>query len=509
MRLAAIDIGSNSLRCTIVEVPVGGPRLTLDEERAYVRLGRGTATSSRLTEEAMAEALDALDRMVRIARSYEVDIIRAIATAAIRGAENGGEFTERVKERTGIDIEVISSEHEGRLALLSALGSLALEVDVAVVDIGGGSVEIVQADGRHIDSVTSVPLGAVVMSERFRAKDPMPEAMYEGLGRHVRGTLAEALAGTGRKPQTLVGSGGTVTTLAAIVAAGRSPGLTSVHGFEMTRAEVSQLRKQLAQSTAKQRIAIKGMSEGRVDIILPGVVVLDEVMRALGAQSIVTNARGMREGIVIETVERETGVLPSADPMRSVRDFARQCRTDVPHAEQVRRLALMLFDGLAEPLGIDRGLRPILEAAALLHDSGYHISHQHHHKHSYHLISHASLPGFGAEEVRLIASVARYHTGALPKAKHEAMIDLGEEDRENVARLSALLRLADGLDRSQGRRVESLVVDLNDEGLLLTVSGRGELDVELHGAKRKSDLFERVWERPVEVKEPEADRRGL
>lgn len=501
MRLAAIDVGSNSLRCTVVDVPVGGLRVTLDEERAYVRLGRGTSATGRLTDEAMDEAVEALGRMVRIARGYDVGHIRAVATSAVREASNGAEFVERVRRETGLEIEVISSEHEGRLALLSAQGSLALEGDIAVVDIGGGSVEIVRATGRQVRSVVSAPLGAVVVSERFPAGNPMPKAAHKELGAYVRSGLLDALGDAGPPPSVLVGSGGTITTLASVVAAERSPGLTSIHGFEMTRTEVSRLRVRLSRSTAKERSAWKGMSEGRVDIIIAGAVVLDEVMRALGADRIVTNARGMREGIVIETVERETGDLPTADSMRSVRDFARQCHAAVPHAEQVRRIALGLFDDLAVPLDLQASTRPILEAAALLHDTGYHIAHEHHHKHSYHLVSHASLPGFTAEKVRLIAAVARYHTGTLPKAKHEAMVDLGEDDRDTVARLAALLRLADGLDRSQAQRVERVQSELSDDRLLLAISGRGPLDAEIHGAERKADLFEREWGRRVEVVE--------
>lgn len=504
MRLAAIDIGSNSIRATIVEVPVGGPRVVLDEERAFARLGAGLAATGRLSETAIDESVHALDMMLRIAREYEVTHVRAIATAAVRTASNGEAFVGRLADELGLEVEVITGEQEGRLALLSAVESLALSGSVAVVDIGGGSVEIVRAFGRELTQVVSLPLGAVVLSDRFRTADPMPKEQYRALGEHVRQALAGGLP-EAEPPGTFVGSGGTVTTLAAMIAAERNPGLASMHGFEFGRDELAELRARLARTTAKERAAIKGMSDGRVDLIVAGAVVLDEVMGALGATRVVANARGMREGIIIDTVERERGPAPRTDRMRSVREFGRQCRHDVAHAEQVCRLALQLFDGLHERLDLDSNDRSLLEAAALLHDVGYHISYEQHHKHSHHLISHAALPGFGAGERRIIAAVARYHAGSLPKAKHEAMEGLDTDDRHTVTRLAALLRAADGLDRSHGQRVSEVRAEVRKGRLRLTIAGRAPLDIEVHAGERKSDLLARESGLEVVVTEADAD----
>lgn len=501
MRLAAIDIGSNSIRATIVEVPVGGPRVVLDEERAFARLGAGLAETGRLSDAAMEESIRALDMMLRLAREYDVTHVRAIATEAVRSASNGAAFVGRLRDELGLEVEVVTGEQEARLALLSAVECLALSGSVAVIDIGGGSVEIVRANGRDIERAVSLPLGVVVLSDRFRTADPMPKPAYRALGEHVRATLAEAVPRDGRPPATCVGSGGTVTTLAAMIAAERSPGLASMHGFSFTRDELSELRARLARSTAKQRAVMKGMSEARVDLIVAGAVVLDEAMRALGCDRITANARGMREGIIIDTVERERGVAPEVDRMRAVREFGRQCRHDAGHAEQVCRLALALFDALRAPLALAPAERTLLEAASLLHDVGYHISYEQHHKHSYHLISHAALPGFGAPERRLIAAIARYHSGSLPKAKHEAIASLGEEERETVFRLAALLRIADGLDRSHAGRVTGVSAEVRDDAVRLTITGTPPLDIEVHAAQRKADLAERVWGRRVVVAE--------
>ena len=501
MRIAAIDIGTNSVRSTIVEVPVGGPRRTLDDEKAYTRLGRGTGASGQLSDEAMDETIEVLDRMLQIAGQHEVTHVRAVATAAVRDAANGEEFVERVRDELGLAIEVISAKEEGRLAFLSAAESIGLDGRSAVVDIGGGSVEIVRATDRQIEFISSLPIGAVVMSERYHTRDPIPDKELKRMRRYVRRTLTDVL-GTDPDPVgTFVGSGGTINTVAALIAAKRDPSISTLHSFEVLRAEVIHLKAALAATTAQERAEMKGMPVNRVDIIVAGVVVLDEVMRVLGANELIVNGRGVREGVVIDTVERERGATGPFDKMHSVREFARACHADVAHAEQVRRFALEIFDGLAPVLGLAGGHRHLLEAAALLHDVGYHIAYERHHKHSYHLISYAGLPGFTAREHRLIATIARYHRGALPKSRHEGFRDLGREDRRLVEQLAAILRLGDGLDRSRGQKVDSVSLDMAPKRLTFALRADVPLDVEVHGAQRKADLFERAFGMRVDIVE--------
>lgn len=497
MRVAAIDIGSNSIRLMIVDVPVGGRRVTLDEEKAYARLGRGVHETGLLSDEAMDAAVAALDRMVRLARERSATHIRAVATAAVREAANGVAFAERVRRETGLRIDVITGEHEGRLALLSAVDGLALSGEVSVVDIGGGSVEVVHATGTQVERAVSMPLGAVVLSGRFGG-DPMSADTHERLTQHVRDALDTQLS-PAEHTGALAGSGGTITTLAAMIAAGRDLDLPGIHGFEIVSADLHELRSVLVCSTARERTRMSGLSRSRVDLIVCGAVVLDEVVRMLGAHGVVVNARGMREGIVLEVVERERGILPVADRMRSVRELGRRYGYDAAHAEHVRYLALRLFDDLAPQLDLDAEGRPLLEAAALLHDVGDHVAHADHHKHSHHLIAHADIPGFSALEVPVVAAVARYHKGALPKPGHEALEPLDPGEVTLVARLAAILRLADGLDRSRGQRVRALTASIAGDRLVVRIEGRHPLDIEIHGAARKADLAERVWGVKVDV----------
>ena len=499
MRVAAIDIGTNSIRSTIVEVPVGGSRKTLDDEKAHTRLGRGVNETGLLSDEAMDETVAVLRRMLQIAAQHDVTHVRAVATAAVRSAGNAQTFRDRIRREFALELEVISEEEEGRLAFFSAAESVGLEGRSAVLDIGGGSVEIVRAADGQIEFITSLPLGAVVLSERYHATDPIDKRDLKRLVKHVRRSLADALDAQVAPVGTLVGSGGTITTLAGIIAARRDPALASVHRYTVRRAEIIHLLAELAGSSARQRAAIKGMPESRVDIILAGTVVVDEAMRALGVNELVVNARGIREGIVIDTVQRERGASAPFDSMQSVREFARRCHADVAHAEQVRTLSLELYDRLAEPLALDAGSRYLLETAALLHDVGYHIAYERHHRHSYHLISYAEIPGFSSRELSMVAAIARYHRGALPKPKHEALRDLDRADRETVVRLAALLRLADGLDRSRGQRVSRMSVEVTGARVTITLEGEGPLDAEAHGGGRKADLFESTFNRRVDV----------
>ncbi len=499
MRVAAIDIGTNSVRCTIVEVPIGGKRTTLDDEKAYTRLGRGTVKSGRLAEETMQATIEALGRMLRIVAEYEVTHVRAVATAAVRNAQNGEEFVERVRDELDLEIEVISEEEEGRLAFLSASESFDMAARSAVLDIGGGSVEIVRAAGRQIEFITSLPIGAVVMSEKYHVHDPMTDDDLKRLTKRVRRTLDDALDSDAPPVGMLVGSGGTVTTVAALIAAERDPGITSLHAYSVTRAEVAHQLAALSRTTASQRLAIKGMPDNRIDIIVAGTVVLFEAMRALGANQLVLNLRGIREGIIIDVVERERGVIRPFDRIGGVWDFARQSRVSPPHAEQVVQLSLSLFDALQTELALPSEGRPLLEAAAILHDSGYHIAYERHHRHSFHLISYAQLPGFNPKEIRLIAAIARYHRGALPRTRHEAMQDLTKQERQLIEQMASLLRVADGLDRTRGQRVERIEVTTDPLSVHVHVFGDSDLEVEIHGALGKADLFERVFNRQLDV----------
>lgn len=498
-RIAAIDIGSNSVRSIVVEVPQSGPPRLLHDEKVQTRLAAGLSRTDTLDPKAMDRTVDALGRMLEMVRASDVEKTRAVATSAVRDAVNGKAFVARVRRELGLDVEIVTPEDEGRLAFLSAAAHFDLEGRVAVIDLGGGSLEVVRAVGSEIEAIDSLALGTVALTERFATEDPLRPKAFKALRKHVRSSLADVFGPDPDAPRLLVGSGGTVNSLAWMASHLHGESFNSIQGYAIARADVVHLVALLKRSTVEERRAIQGLAPQRADIILAGAVVVDEVMRLFGANELRVNAKGIREGLVQEAVSTHKRARDPRGRMRAVTDFARRCRFDRKHSLHVAGLALSLFDQLADGLGLAEDGRPLLEAAAVLHDVGYYIAYDRHHKHSYHLVRHADLPGFTPREREMIASLARYHRGALPRAQHESLRRLAAADREQVERLGALLRLADGLDRSRGQKVRCVTADIAGKRLVLHLEGDPPLDIEVYGAMGKGDLFQRAFGFTVEV----------
>jgi len=495
-RLQAIDIGTNSVRSIIVEVPDGETaHRVIDDEKEMTRLGSGLEATGALDEDAVQRTVEALRAMRDIGRARGVDQVRAVATEALRRAANGPEVVRRLADEAGVEVEIIAPEDEGRLVWLSAAPLIADAPFSAVVDIGGGSVEVVQAVQGEPAAIASMRLGVRVLAERFMAADPITDEAFKALRKHVRKTLRASVNPLSTSAVRLAGSGGTVTSIAGLVAAARGRRYDSLHGIEIARPEVMQLLAQLSHSSAAVRSRMPGMPSDRVDIIVPGMMVLAEVMKLFGATSVFVNAKGFREGIVLDTLARGGAIDPRPDLMRTVRDLGERYRFDRPHAEQVTRIALSLFDQLAEPLGLDPTTRPLLESAALLHDVGYYVAYDRHHKHSYHLIAHSAIAGLTQRELAIIAATARYHTKALPKRGHEAWVAVEPPDRATVRALAALLRIADGLDRGRDERVIGVRAEDDGTRTRITVHGKGDLHAETYGFNKKKDLFEETFGR--------------
>ena len=493
-RLAAMDIGTNSIRSIVIEVDGNGKYRILDDEKVTVRLGEGLNRSGSIAPAAWERALEALARQKKIVDGYRVRSIEAVATSAVRKAANGAAFIEAIRERVGLGVEVISGEEEAELAAMSAFHNFDLEgVRHLVFDIGGGSLELVTALGTHIEEVLSLELGAVFLTEKFLKSDPVSPAEHDKLRRHVRKALKRSFDTQERKAlQCLIGSGGTTTSVAAIAMAARGERHESLHGYELLRSEVVHLLAGLLRMDDKERRTLPGLSPDRSDIIVAGVTVIDELMDFFKTNLLRVNERGIREGLILRGLRRER-LLPSERPRRSWREsvleFGRSCHFDQEHAQHVAGLAREIFLTLTPRFGFTEKAGRLLEAAALLHDVGYFINYSGHHKHSYHLIRHADLLGFTPRERELIANIARYHRKSLPKKKHEPYLRLSESDRVLVSLFGGIVRLCDGLDRRRNKAVDAVTPALSKGVLRLCLSGQEDLSVELYGAKEKSDLL--------------------
>ncbi len=500
-RLAAIDLGTNSVRSIVVEVDKGGKYRVLDDEKATVRLGEGIAKEGAISPAAWQRSMEALSRMKKIIDGYGVIGIETVATSAVRRAANGAAFVKTVADNLGLAIEIISGEEEAGLAVLSALHSFSMEgTRYVVADIGGGSVELVTALGSHIDEIYSLDLGAVVLTERFITTDPISHRDHLCLRRKVRKTLRAAFPPEEYPVSCLLGSGGTMTSIAAMVMAMRKEEYGSIHGYEVLRSEVVHLLAMLLRKDLKDRRSLPGLNPERADIIIAGVTVVDELMELFKVNLLKINERGIREGLILKGLKKHH-LLPAEVQPRNWRDavleFARSCHHDEAHSQQVAGLALEIFATLVVPFGFAERERQMLEAAALLHDVGYFISYSGHHKHTYHLVRHADLFGFSPREREIIAHIARYHRKSLPKKTHESFARLSSQDRIIVKRLGGILRLADGLDRRRNGVVSALDCTLSKSAFTVKGRGEGDISVELFGGKAKGDLFEEAFRKKL------------
>lgn len=496
-RLAAIDIGTNSIRSIVVEAENSGKFRVLDDEKATVRLGEGLNDTGILSAAASERAITALLRQKKIIDGYGVKDIEAVATSAVRKAANGKDFVAAVKKRVGIDVAVISGEEEAELAALSSFNNFDMEgARHLLVDIGGGSLELVTTVGRHMEEIFSLELGAVYLSETFLKGDAPSTKAHNRLRRHIRKTLKQTFPDVSPPVNAVIGSGGTVTSIAAMILTGRKEGYGSIHGYEILRSDVVHLLAMLLRKSLKELRSTPGLSPDRADIIVAGVTVIDELLEFCQSNLLRVNERGIREGLILRGL-RKHGILPGEASPRSWREsvlgFAESCHFDKQHALQVAHLSMEIFDTLARPYNMGERDGRILEAAAILHDVGYFINYSAHHKHSYHLIRHADLFGFTPRERELIANVARYHRKSLPKKKHEQFMRLSAPDRQLVSRLGGILRLADGLDRSRTGMVSIAESVFSPSRLMLRLKGVGDLSVEIYGATSKSDLFREAF----------------
>ena len=508
-RIAAIDIGSNSIRQIVADVFPDGEIRIVDEMKAAPRLGAGLSATGSLDETHMDSAVEALARMATLARQLGAKRIEVVATSAVRDAANGQTFLARVRRESGLRARVLNGEEEARLAFRSALAHFELGHGRSVVmDIGGGSLELALAAEGLVERLITFPFGAIRMTEQFLTDRSVAKGLKK-LRKHVRAEIKRVLPVRDWRGAEVIGSGGTFTNLAGMHLARQGIKVRSVHGTRIPRADVEHILEQLASMSVDERLTVPGLNAGRADIIVAGLAVAAEVLARVEPRELAASAFGIREGLLLESAHVKAVIAdPGEARARSVLAFAEKCHYEEPHSKQVQTLALQLFDAIGPRLGCDASERRTLADAALLHDVGYHINYEQHHKHSFHLIQHADLLGIDPGEQIVIAHVARYHRGSDPKRKHEAWWELDRESRERVRRLCAILRVADGFDRGHASAVERIKVRWLERAVRLTPVPRranASMRLELWGASRKSALLTEVVGVPVEVVGPEGE----
>jgi exopolyphosphatase / guanosine-5'-triphosphate,3'-diphosphate pyrophosphatase len=502
-RIAVADLGSNSFRLVVFTAADGWWKRT-DEIYEAVRIGEGLAATGELGEAGMARAQATIEVFAHFcaASGIEPDAVLAVATSAIRDATNSAAFLERAQQASGLRVRVLSGEEEARYGYLAAVNSTTL-ADGVMLDLGGGSMQLVHLVGRHARERDSWRLGAVRMSERFLPGEgpAKPKQVRELVG-YVTAKLERA-PWLGRCGPRLVGIGGTIRNLAAAAQRDLEVPEAGVQGYVIARDELDRLVEELASRTPAERAKLPGIKPSRGDLILAGAVVVQTVMEVGGFEGIEVTEAGLREGVFFE--RHLGGDPPLFDDVRraSVVNLAAQYGMDPdssPHTAHVARLALGLFDELAAA-GVHDGdpvERELLWAAALLHDIGMTVDYDDHHKHSRYLVLNAGLPGFTQRELALLGQTVRYHRKGMPSLGPFGPLAIkGDEERLN--RMATLLRLAEDLERSRDQLVRAAHVAVEDGTVRLALDSDGDDRVPRWAAGREVELFARAFNRQLTV----------
>jgi len=505
MRIAAIDLGSNSFHLLAVDADTDGTFVPLLRDKEILRLGAAVGRFGRLPPEAMEMAVATMRRFRVLTERAGAERTVACATSAIREAANGADLVARIKAETGIVVEVLTGDQEAELVFDAVRASVVIDASTLCFDLGGGSLEVMVGGPGGLAQTVSVELGAAKLSAELVEHDPPSVDDVRRLRRRLTDVLAPVAESVAHlHPTMAVGSSGTLCDLARMAIRRRTGTVPmSVNNLRVGRDELLKVHDEIMAATAVERLRLPGIDNARAELMPAGAMVLVTAMELFGFSQLTVSEWALREGIVLDVIRRSMRVEGSGDPryMRraSVMSLARRCNWDEAHGRQVARLATDLFD-LTLPLhGLDGDDRELLANAALLHDIGHHVSSESHHKHTAYLIQHGRLRGFDPDEVAALAALARYHRRGDPKASHEPYASLSPDRQRRVTMLAGVLRIADGLDYGHTGRVGTVEVEADDDIVTISVTGSGPLEVEMGGARRKRHLFEKAFGRRVEV----------
>ena len=522
--LAAIDIGTNSVHMVVTLIDATLPTFhIIGKEKDTVRLGDFAKGTSDLSEDAMIRCIAALKRCMKIARSFQADDVVAVATSAVREADNGQLFIDRVQAEVGLAVNLISGTEEARRIYLGVISGMELKGQPhAIVDIGGGSTEIIAGRGGPHDFLSSSKVGAVRLTARFVSSDPIDKKEFEYIRAYVRGVLEPTVDSLKRKlkkrlkdthhsmsSMKLIGTSGTIECLAILLAmqkTGVEP--DPLNGYKISYTDLSDWVTRLRKMNYEERLALPGMSDRRAEIIVPGAIILQTAMELLDVPSLKICERSLREGVVVDwmlthgLIEDRMAYQESIRD-RSVRKLSRKYKA---YGDEVAAFAVSLFDQTQGTLhNLDDLEREYLWAAAMLHNSGHYISHSAHHKHSYYLIRNGGLLGFTEAEVEIIGNVARYHRKSVPKRRHENYNSLpNKQTRKLVDRLSAILRLAVALDRARSQAITGVSATVDSKRSVVSLQlipsePSNSCELELWNLDLKKAWFETVFGVQVEA----------
>jgi len=534
MKLAAIDIGSNSIHLVIVRAVKGQHPEIIDRQKEMVRLGAGTLREHRLSKKTIERAITTLRRFKKMAEHNGADPIIATATSAVRESRNSDQFIDQVRKEAGLEVQVLPGIEEARLIALAVSEVTDFNYRRAlIIDIGGGSTEFIITGGGEPELMLSLRLGAVRLTEKFITTDPVTVEQRNRLVANIRSDFTRAAAeikNTGF--DFVIGSSGTVLNMVSAAVQADEPYGEDVSEYEafsetVTLDQIEWLNRKLGRMTLRERRRVPGIEKGRADIIVAGGLLLQCLLSELGASEIASCDWSLREGVILNYLRRrrETHLAPKIhrapalggseasllSPVtddsfldvraRSVLSVARRYGYDASHSHHVVRLATRIFDDTKELHQLGEQERKLLQYASILHDIGYHIAHNNHHRHGLYLIKNSEMPGFTGEEISMMATMVRYHRGSMPRKssdartrrEHEEYYSLDRRQRANMIRLASILQIADGLDRSHQQLISDVRCNLANEVVTFFATGKGECELEMWSAERKATWFSNIF----------------
>ena len=496
-RVAAIDIGTNSTHLLVAAVD---PELrtfsVVLAEKSTTRLGERDPETGAITDAALGRGMDALRRFTELAASHQVEQIVTAATSAVREAPNGRDFLQQIKDDLDLDVDLVSGPEEARLIYLGVLSGMSFgDRPHLLLDIGGGSTELILADGRDARALTSTRIGAVRLQRDFVTEDPIPPQGKAFLRAYIQGSLEPAVEKVKRRIKpgespVMVATSGTAMAVGALVASNDERSPQKLHGYRISRKSLNQVVDKLMPLSPEQRRGLAPINDRRAEIIVPGALILQTSMKMLGVDDLVLSERALREGLIVDWMLRQ-GLLEdrfsfqSSIRERTVIHQVQRFAVDQQRAERVAKHALCLYDTTVGILHRDPGPgRELLWAAAMLHACGQHINLSAYHKHSWYLIRHGELLGYSENEHLMVAAIARYHRRSLPKKRHESwQVITSRSERRTVSEMALLLRLAAALDR----RPEPVIASLGVK------AGSGVLTLELVPERLNQNVSLEQW----------------
>lgn len=521
--LAALDIGTNSIRMALVRLhPETGTWDTLSVHKETVRLGQGEFSEGEghLALDAIERGVLVLKQFVQVARGRGAGEIVAIGTAALREAANRDEFLTRAREEANVEVQVVPGVEEARLIYLGVASGIEIGASKALfVDIGGGSTELIVGSQNEHFFLDSLKLGAIRLGNRFLTgiTEPISQQLFSVMQRHAEGVATHAL----RKIERVgfdyaVASSGTAQNLARVTAARRGLDLNTLQNYELTTSDLQETVKYLCTLSLEERRKVPGLNPERADIIISGAAVLLTLAEELKLTGFRIAERSLREGVLVDAILRrlvragertpDTLAFEAGIRRRSVDRLSRLNPDEEKHSHHVAYLALRIFDEAKEAGLHDCGAeeRELLEYASLLHDVGVWVSHGGHHRHSYYLIRHSDdMSGFTDEEIEIIANLAYFHRKSPPRKRHAHFALLSPVSQVKVRQCAVFLRLAEGLDRSHLGAVGDVTLTVEGEprtaNLLLTPAGDTDANLETWYVSNDTSAWEEAFGMPLVI----------